>query len=212
MNEHFLQKSSWKVLPRKKRLVLQIYNRQSNQMCCFSMDGLGLCLLLWLNNASSLVLKSLCSLVNGLYGCPNWSDIWILFSKGMGSLILHMAGQTNHTFVEEKWSLLFKQCWLPKLEERPNPANQPQNMKPQGVSNANVTAPKMVTQRFLGWNFQFTFSFSLWTQSPNSDKRHSWKAIHLPIIHRPRTIHNSKSKWEELGTLKIRRTMNPLFE
>lgn len=60
MNElFFAEKSSWKVpLGKQKRLVLQIHNRQSNQMCYFSMDGWGLCLLPWLNNASSLVLKS----------------------------------------------------------------------------------------------------------------------------------------------------------
>ena len=59
MNEQFLQKEFMESSSGgKKRLVLQIHNRQSNQMCCFSMDGWGLCLLPWLNNASSLVLKS----------------------------------------------------------------------------------------------------------------------------------------------------------
>ena len=40
MNEQFLQKEFMESSSGgKKRLVLQIHNRQSNQMCCFSMDG-----------------------------------------------------------------------------------------------------------------------------------------------------------------------------
>ena len=88
-----------------------------------------------------------------------------------------------------------------KIKRRPNSANQPHYMKPQGNG----------PPRFLGWNFfnsPFPSLYNMNTESGNSDKRHSWKAIHLPIIHRPGIIHNSKSKWEELGTLKIRRTTN----
>lgn len=38
------------------------------------------------------------SLVNGLYGCPREVIFGYYSLKGMGSLILHMGGQTNHTF------------------------------------------------------------------------------------------------------------------
>lgn len=100
MNEQFLQKEFMESSPGGKKEVGAPDTQQAEQPDVLFLHGWLRSMLTALTQSCFLFSAEKChSLVNGLYGCPSEMIFGYYSPKGMGSSILHMAGQINHTFV-----------------------------------------------------------------------------------------------------------------